>query len=95
MGEQIPELTPRKLYLIGEVDNKICGELISQIDYINEYDSREFQKLFEQTLDVVGDYMLAIQLTEQNFQPEPITLIIDTPGGYVSSGLSLIETIVL
>jgi ATP-dependent Clp protease protease subunit len=87
------ELRPRKLYLTGEINDQLCTEIMAQIDYINECDQDTIISEFEKALDVTGDYNKSIQLASQNSEPEPITLIINSGGGSVDAGLSLIETI--
>jgi len=80
----------RHLYLHSDVDEISVGELIRQIDEINDYDAKidELTMMSMQNvyIEAEGDISMSIQR-------QPIILHVNTCGGSIRDGLALINAI--
>jgi ATP-dependent Clp protease protease subunit len=74
----LPQPLPRKLYLTGEVSDTSVNNIIKEIFNITTNDEN-LSKL--------------MRLSGYDYTPKPIEIYIDSPGGWVTSGLGLCDVI--
>ena len=94
--EQMMYFNPndRYIYLNGDVSEKSVGFLIDLINKFNEYDLDEYKKKHSMLNSLMSDFNVKdMEKLESEYNPKPITLVINSYGGSIYDGLSLINVI--